>query len=174
MHSGRSQTGTTRGALPPGSRGRPAITIRTVAADDLEQVQALLLAAHLPLDGLHEQFGEGYAVAECEGRLIGAEGIERYGEAGLLRSAVVHPDWRGRGVGDALTRDRLGWAEREGVLELWLLTTTAADYFPRFGFERASRDEAPPALQRSREFADACPSSAIAMRRVTSASSTAH
>jgi amino-acid N-acetyltransferase len=150
----------------------PAVTIRSASTKDLEQVQALLLAAKLPLDGLLEQFGEGYAVAECDGALVGAEGIERYGDAGLLRSAVVHPEWRGRGVGEALTRDRLDWAEREGVRELWLLTTTAADYFPRFGFERATRDDAPPALQRSREFAEACPSSAIAMRRVSFGSST--
>lgn len=152
----------------------PAFTVRAAAADDLPQVQALLLAAHLPLDGLLEQFGAGYAVAECDGVLVGAEGIERYGDAGLLRSAVVHPDWRGRGVGDALTRDRLAWAAQEGVRDLWLLTTTAADYFPRFGFARASRDDAPPALQRSREFAEACPSSAVAMRRVPSDASTTH
>jgi amino-acid N-acetyltransferase len=150
----------------------PAFTIRTAAADDLAPVQALLRAAQLPVDGLHEQFGSGYAVAECDGALVGAEGVERYGDAGLLRSAVVHPDWRGRGVGDALTRNRLAWAEREGLRELWLLTTTAADYFPRFGFERASRDDAPLALLRSREFAEACPSSAVAMRRLPSGSST--
>jgi amino-acid N-acetyltransferase len=140
------------------------ITVRSARAEDLEAVAHLLTAAHLPADGLEEQFGPAYAVAEADGTIVGAEGIERYGDAGLLRSAVVRDDWRGRGVGDLLTRDRLAWAERAGLQELWLLTTTAADYFPRFGFARADRAAAPDAVQASREFAEACPASAVAMR----------
>lgn len=142
------------------------IAIRPASAADLETVKGLLLAAKLPIDGLDEQFGDGYAIAECEGIPIGAEGIEVYGDAGLLRSAVVDPAWRGRGVGDALTQDRLAWAARRGLREVWLLTTTAADYFPRYGFERAARDAAPDLMQQSREFAEACPASAVVMRRV--------
>ncbi len=138
--------------------------IRTASARDLAAVQALLVAAHLPTDGLEEQFGEGYAVAECDGAAIGAEGIEVYGDAGLLRSAVVDTAWRGSGVGDALTRDRLAWAATQGLREVWLLTTTAADYFPRFGFARADRAGAPSLMRGSREFAEACPASAVAMR----------
>lgn len=138
--------------------------LRSATHTDLDAVAALLRGANLPTDGLQEQFGDGYAIAECDGVAVGAEGIEVYEGAGLLRSAVVDPAWRGRGVGDALTRDRLAWASMRGLHEVWLLTTTAADYFPRFGFSRASRDEAPAAMQRSREFAEACPASAVAMR----------
>lgn len=142
-----------------------AFSIRPATASDLEAVKGLLQAARLPLDGLEEQFGDGYAIAECDGAAIGAEGIEVHGDAGLLRSAVVDAAWRGKGVGDALTRDRLAWAARHGLREVWLLTTTAADYFPRFGFARAERGAAPAPMQRSREFADACPASAVVMRR---------
>ncbi|GMV10781.1 MAG TPA: arsenic resistance N-acetyltransferase ArsN2 [Gemmatimonadaceae bacterium] len=142
-----------------------AFSIRPATASDLEAVKGLLRGARLPLDGLEEQFGDGYAIAECGGAAIGAEGIEVHGDAGLLRSAVVDAAWRGKGVGDALTRDRLAWAARHGLREVWLLTTTAADYFPRFGFARAARDAAPAPMQRSREFADACPASAVVMRR---------
>lgn len=143
-----------------------AVTIRTARSDDLAAVRALLAAADLPLDGLDEQFGDAYAVAECAGSVIGAEGIETYGDAGLLRSAVVDDRWRGRGVGDALTRDRLAWARARGLREVYLLTTTAANYFPRHGFSRVDRAIAPSALQGSREFAEACPASAVAMRLV--------
>ncbi len=140
------------------------VTIRTASAGDLAAVRDLLLAAKLPLDGLDEQWGDAYAVAESEGAIIGAEGIETYDDAGLLRSAVVDARWRGRGVGDALTRDRLAWARTRGLSEVYLLTTTAADYFPRYGFERVERASAPVALQRSREFAEACPDTAVTMR----------
>jgi N-acetylglutamate synthase-like GNAT family acetyltransferase len=141
-----------------------AITIRPARTTDLTAVRALLSGANLPLDGLEEQFGDGYAVAESGGAVIGAEGIETYDDTGLLRSAVVDPRWRGQGVGDALTRDRLNWARERGLREVYLLTTTAQDYFPRHGFERVMRTSAPEAVQRSREFAEACPDSAITMR----------
>jgi len=138
--------------------------VRPATADDRPAVEALLRQAGLPLDGLDEQFGEQYAVADSDGRIVGAEGIERHGTSGLLRSAVVDEAWRGRGVGDLLTSDRLAWARQTGLRDVWLLTTTAATYFPRFGFTRADRGAASPALQRSREFASACPASATAMR----------
>jgi len=142
----------------------PLISVRAARPDDLPRVRELLSVAELPLDGLDEQFGDAYAVAEAGGTLVGAEGIETYHDVGLLRSAVVDPNWRGRGVGDALTRDRLAWARARGLREVYLLTTTAADYFPRYGFVRVSRTSAPPALQRSREFAEACPQTAVTMR----------
>ncbi len=142
----------------------PDIALRPAVATDLEAVRKLLVEAKLPLDGVDEQFGDAYAVAESEGAVVGVEGIERYGDAGLLRSAAVHERWRGRGLGDRLTHDRLAWARSSGLKEVWLLTTTAAEYFPRFGFERAERSMAPAALQASREFKEACPASAVAMR----------
>lgn len=140
------------------------ISVRAACPDDIHAVVHLLTAAHLPDDGLEEQFGPAYAVAEADGTIVGAEGIERYGDAGLLRSAVVSDAWRGRGVGEMLTRDRLTWARSAGLREVWLLTTTAADYFPRFGFTRVERSAAPASVQASREFAEACPATAVAMR----------
>ena len=139
------------------------ITVRPAAAEDLDRVKGLLDAAHLPLDGLEEQFGGSYAVAEAGGEIVGAEGIEVYERSGLLRSAVVRPEWRGRGVGDALTRDRIEWARRAGLDRVYLLTTTAESYFPRFGFARVERSEAPREIRESREFASACPATATLM-----------
>jgi amino-acid N-acetyltransferase len=138
-------------------------TVRPAASRDLGAVKNLLDAAHLPLDGLEEQFGESYAVAEAGNEIVGAEGIEVYERSGLLRSAVVHPDWRGRGIGDALTRDRLEWARRAGLERVYLLTTTAESYFPRFGFTRVDRAAAPQEIRESREFASACPATAALM-----------
>lgn len=140
------------------------VTIRSARPADLEAVEAALGAANLPLDGLRDQFGDAYAVAVSNGQVIGVEGIEVHGDDGLLRSAAVLDGWRGRGIGDALTRDRIEWARRRGLRSLYLLTTTASDWFPRFGFVPADRDSAPDAVRRSREFAEACPSSAHFMR----------
>lgn len=138
--------------------------IRDAQRDDLERVRALLRTSDLPLDGLDEQFGSSYAVAERDGAIIGVEGIEVYADDGLLRSAAVDPAWRGRGVGDALTRNRIDWARHSGLRALYLLTTTAGSYFPRFGFVAESRDVAPAGIRASREFAEACPSTAQFMK----------
>jgi amino-acid N-acetyltransferase len=138
-------------------------TIRVAMPADLDAIEAMLRDSELPLDGMREQFGDGYAVAEAEGEVIGVEGIEVHGDDGLLRSAAVTTAWRGRGVGDALTRNRIEWARRRGLRSLYLLTTTAGEYFPRFGFRSVERDAAPDAVRRSREFAEACPSTALFM-----------
>lgn len=140
-----------------------AFTIRAANRHDLGAVEAALRDSDLPLDGLRDQFGDGYVVAVFEDRVIGVEGIEIHGNDGLLRSAAVVSSWRGKGVGDALTRDRIEWARRRGLRSIYLLTTTAGDYFPRFGFATVDREAAPDAVRRSREFAEACPSTALFM-----------
>jgi amino-acid N-acetyltransferase len=144
--------------------------LRPATPDDLAPVTALLTAAHLAPNQLDAQFGPQFAVAvdRDTGALIGAAGVERYsadGETvGLFRSAVVHEQWRGHGIGAALTTDRIAWAEHEALSALYLLTETAADYWPRFGFIPTSREGAPAALQSSHEWRAGCPASAVAMR----------
>ena len=46
---------------------------------------------------------------------------------------------------------------------LYLLTTTAPDYFRRLGFRALARRHAPAALRESAEFRGACPDSALLM-----------
>lgn len=133
---------------------------------DLDAVRALLQAAGLPVDGVADQFGAGWVVArQEEGDLVGVAAVERYGEAGLLRSVAVRPDWRDKGLGRALAADRIAWAADQGLEALYLLTDTAADYWPRFGFRVIGRDDPPAAVRASTEWARACPQSAVAMRR---------
>ncbi|MDZ7631229.1 MAG: GNAT family N-acetyltransferase [Gemmatimonadaceae bacterium] len=145
-------------------------TIRPATGEDLAPVSALLEQAQLAPNGIDTQFGPQFAVAidACSGAVIGAAGVERYvdanGSVGLFRSAVVDDRWRGRGVGAALTRNRMAWAESERLEALYLLTETAADYWPRFGFERTSREAAPDAIMASHEWRHGCPASAVAMR----------
>jgi amino-acid N-acetyltransferase len=144
-------------------------TIRPASPADLPAVASLLSEAHLAPNALESQFGPQFAVAVAAdtGAVIGAAGVELYAapEAryGLLRSAVVDTHWRGHGVGAALTEDRLAWAEHEALRAVYLLTETAAEYWPRFGFERTARDAAPAALQSSHEWKQGCPASAVAM-----------
>src|SRR3712207_1682924 len=128
-------------------------TIRTATDDDLPAVGRLLERADLPREGLTDQWGAGYAVAVEDGEVVGAAGIERYGGFGLWRSVATDPRRRGRGIAEALVRNRLAWAGTEGLDGVFLLTTTAADYFPRLGFERVPREDLPLEIKDSKEFA---------------------
>jgi len=103
-------------------------------------------------------------VAARDSTLLGCAGVEQHGEVGLLRSVAVVEGLGGHGVGTVLVRAALERARALGLHELYLLTTTAAGYFPRFGFETVGRDALPSALSASEELQGACPASAVAMR----------
>jgi amino-acid N-acetyltransferase len=139
--------------------------IRRAALPDWPGVAALLVAADLPLDGAEEHLGDFVLAADSEGNLLGCAALERYGHAGLLRSVTVAPPARGQGLGGSLVQHLLDTADAQGLDPVALLTTTAADYFPRFGFRVVPRSEVPDAVQASIEFAQACPTSAVALLR---------
>lgn len=146
--------------------------IREATNRDLDAVESLLSENNLPLDGVKENFSS-FVVAEDAGEIAGAIGLERFGSVALLRSAVVSPEHRGSGVGRKLVEQVLERAEKDGIEELFLLTTTAEKYFPRFGFTPTSRSAVPLVVRASAEFQGACPDTAIVMkRRVTAAAAT--
>jgi amino-acid N-acetyltransferase len=132
--------------------------------DELEWVLALLAEASLPREGVAEHFHD-FLVGREAGQVMGAVGMERYGESVLLRSLVVAPSRRGAGLGRALAERLLDEARRRGARRVFLLTETAPNFFARLGFRRIARDEADAAVQGSAEFRTCCPQSAVCMRR---------
>jgi len=138
------------------------VALRRAQPADRPTVEALLRTRELPQDGLLDHF-ENFWVADSDGEVLGTAGLEVHGRLGLLRSLAVHPDAGGAGIGSRLTWQLLEEAVGLGLREVFLLTTTAADFFPRFGFVRLRRREVPQDLQKSAEFI-ACPVTATAMR----------
>ena len=69
---------------------RRAPDIRPATDADYPAVIALLEAAGLPTAGVPQTLGD-FLVADARDGLAGAVGLERYGSAALLRSAVVRP-----------------------------------------------------------------------------------
>jgi len=128
---------------------------------DLPAVLALLERSGLPTDGAAEHL-ETMVVAREGGRVVGAAALEPYRDGALLRSVVVEREHQGQGLGEALTSAALNLAS---VPNVYLLTTTAEKFFPRFGFVAVDRQSMPLSIQGSIEFQSACPASAIAMRR---------
>ena len=138
--------------------------IRNATNADLSAVENLLSASDLPLDGMRDNISS-FVVAEDGGEIARAIGLENFGSVALLRSAVVSPELSGSGVGRQLVELLLENAEEAGIEELYLLTTTAERYFPRFGFTRTTRSAVPDKVKASLEFQGACPDTAVVMTR---------
>jgi amino-acid N-acetyltransferase len=137
-------------------------TIEPPSKADLASILALVETCRLPIGGLEEHLGTAL-VARAQGRIVGSAGLEMYGECALLRSVAVAPQLRGRGLGQGLVRAALDLARGRGVRSVYLLTETAAEFFPRLGFQVVDRGSVPAAVQTSVEFTSACPVSALAM-----------
>lgn len=131
---------------------------------DLAAVLDLLRRSQLPTDDL-ERHWPTTLVARCDGRVVGSAALELYGSGALLRSVAVDATLRGAGLGQRLTEAALDLARTNRVKTVYLLTTTAGDFFPRFGFRRIERSDVEPAVQASVEFTTACPSTALVLAR---------
>jgi amino-acid N-acetyltransferase len=142
---------------------------------DLPDVRDLLERSNLPLDGVDNCVGRDakrpgdpvamMLVAKEGADVVGTAALELYADGALLRSVAVEPLQQGRRLGHALTDAALRLARAHGVDTVFLLTTTAEGFFPKFGFEPINRDEVPGSVQSSIEFQSACPASAVVMRK---------
>jgi len=139
-------------------------TIRPATADDLPDVETLLVASGLPTAGVAEALGD-FLVAAHGGTIVGVVGVEQCCGYGLLRSTAVDASWRSRGLGRQLVERAIAGAESKGLRALYLLTTTAERYFPSFGFSVTTREKVPDVVRDTVEFRSACPASAVVMVR---------
>jgi amino-acid N-acetyltransferase len=99
-------------------------------------------------------------------RRPGATGCDRADAAGQSNIlTTVAPAYRGRGLGRALVAALLARARARGHAEVYLLTTTAAGYFARWGFRPTAREAVRPSVRRSAEWHLACCASSLAMVR---------
>ena len=138
--------------------------IESATIHDLPGVCALLERLNLPVDGVADHVPT-LLVARDNGTIVGTVALEVYADGALLRSVAVDPAYQGRRLGHQLTDAALNLATRQGISTVFLLTTTAEGFFPRFGFEPTTRQEVPASVRTSVEFRSACPASAVVMRR---------
>jgi len=134
----------------------------------LAAAMALLEAVQLPTADLTENhcehfFYQGSPAAPAG--LVGLVGLELFGDVALLRSLAVSPAARASGLGSALLEYAESHARSTGVKAIYLLTTTAEEFFARRGYTPTPRDAAPPAIRSTREFAGICPASSAFMSK---------
>lgn len=140
------------------------VLIERASDADGPSILQLLQEAGLPIDGLLEHLDAAF-VARDDDAIVGCSALEIYADGALLRSVVVAPAARGRGVGERLTNAAVTLAQSSGMPAVYLLTTSAESYFPKLGFARVAREHVPASVKQSIEFRSACPASAIVMRK---------
>jgi amino-acid N-acetyltransferase len=132
--------------------------------EDVEAIVALLKTNNLPI----KDIGTGhriFLVARSENKTVGCVAVEMYGTIGLLRSLAVVNEYRGKGIGQKLVQKAESWSLENEIDSLYLLTTTAVEFFPKIGWQKADRSLAPESIASSSEFATLCPSTAVCMKK---------
>ncbi len=141
-------------------------TLRPADVADWPLICDALAAAGLPVGDLSAASMTHFWVAVSpDGQLIGAVAVERYAGVGLLRSLIVVPEGRGKGVAGRLLEHAERSARALGTEELWLLTIDADRYFETWGYVRQTRAVAPAAIAATPEFSDLCPANAVLMNK---------
>jgi amino-acid N-acetyltransferase len=136
--------------------------IRQAEVRDVESIAHLLDRCHLPNADFAKHLPY-FLVAEHEGAIAGVAGLECYHPVALLRSVAVEPDCRASGLAQELVRRLHDQAYSQGIRQILLLTTSAPEFFLRFGFQISDRAQIPQAVFASAELQGACPASADLM-----------
>lgn len=137
--------------------------MKIIPAHNRVQIKQLLASVELPTDDIDERSSACFYILEDQSEVIGLIGMECFQKEALLRSLMVKPAYRDQGLGHQLVNHIQQVARKQGVSRLYLLTTTASNYFSRQGFHSISRDETPDAIRTTDEFSHICPASATIM-----------
>jgi len=140
------------------------LRLRAATAGDEQTLAALLTAEGLPAAELAQR-STHFQVIDDGQAVVAAAGIESHGAAALLRSVVVAPAHRDRGLARRLTEHMAKHARGLGHESLYLLTMDADGYFAGLGFTATAREDAPEEIRQCRQFREQCPDSAVLMRR---------
>lgn len=123
-------------------RGQPA---------DSDQLAALVVAGELPPFFL-EPYIEGFLVIEHDGRLVGAGGLEFYGDDAIIRSVVTDPGVRGLGLGRDIARMLEDDAEASGARDVYLFTLHAWEFWKRLGYADLPLDRWPAIVRENWQY----------------------
>lgn len=140
-------------------------SLRQATPADWPAIETLLQAHGLPTAGAQDHLAT-FVIAQSGPDIVGCAGVEPHGDVALLRSVAVAPGRHRQGIGRTMVSLVLEEARRRNFKAVYLLTTTARDYFAGHGFALVDRAAAPAALHRSAEFRGACPASADLMALV--------
>ena len=131
-------------------------TLRCADIKDISPIKELLQACDLPVVGIEKQPSD-FIIAEAQGNILGILGAVYDGNKALLRSFAVCEKKRGNGIGIALVKAMFNIMKSKEIIEIFLLTETAAAYFVKLEFSEISRGDIPKILLVESGLDQACP-----------------
>ncbi|BEV72725.1 hypothetical protein THUN1379_22070 [Paludibacterium sp. THUN1379] len=141
------------------------ILFQAASPTDWNEIRNLLTANRLPVQGALNHL-MNFVVATENGRVIGAIGMEVYGDIGLIRSLVVSSHMRGKSVAKRLLRALIERARAKQIGALYLLSGPTDGLFFAHGFDKMARADMPTKLYVSSELQGASSSSTTALRLI--------
>ena len=132
----------------------------------LGQITQLLAGSGLPTEDLEDVDWLVLMVWKNRQEVHGVGGVERCRDSVLLSSVAIDEESRGNGLASRLVGDLHQTAQDQGHEVIYLMTTTASDYFSeRFGYQVVRREDAPLDIVQSSQFSALCPASAVLMKK---------
>lgn len=141
------------------------VELRPAESRDREYIEELLAENGLPISDLDSACSSLFVCESAEGERVGVGGLEVEGKAGLLRSVAVEETVHGEGYGTTICERLLDRARAADLDAVFLLTTTAEEFFMDLGFERIERNRVPDSIRGTAEFRDLCPASATCLKK---------
>ena len=130
----------------------------------LDQLAGLLGREKLPVSDLYSASWFALCGIEDKDDVIAAGGLEQCGQALLLRSVVVAPSFRGKGLAQSIIGDLHSKARAAGFRNVYLMTLDAESWFEKnFNYEVMDRTNVPPDIAASSQFTHTCPGTASLM-----------
>jgi N-acetylglutamate synthase-like GNAT family acetyltransferase len=146
----------------------PKLTAHPLRVGERAALKAALTKAELPTVDVEEPGRLFWRFENQDEVPVGFGGLEVHGEDALMRSLVTLPPVRNRGVGTAMVAALEFEARLHGCRSIWLITTTAGDFYQRRGYARCERVVVPSAIGETTEFSTLCPDDAnVLMKRLT-------
>jgi amino-acid N-acetyltransferase len=139
------------------------VSFRPAQPRDKNAIKKFLAKCELPFEDLTTEHLEHFIIIGPRNKLIATVEMEVCGSYGLLRSLAVDEAHRGQNLGVALTQIIEDHARAAHIDEIYLLTTTADQFFVKQGYQVVERTTAPAEIQATEEFKRICPASAVCM-----------
>ena len=126
-------------------------------------VIALLEENGLPISDIDD--GKTLFALIQNGEVIGTGGLEFFNNCALLRSLSVKRGYQKTGLGKLISCRLEQICKENGIVQIYLLTETAEDFFNKQGYKVIDRASAPVSIKNSSEFTTVCSTAGILMHK---------
>src|SRR5579863_5198384 len=133
---------------------RPTWFVRRAVENDTKEVEDLQKRTHRPQRSDSEILE--YFVAISDHKIVGCAAVRERNKLGYLYGLVVDKPWRKKGIGHALTQERLDWLRGTKASSAFVMSMFwNIKFFEKHGFTVANKKKNLGLQQVHKEFTDA-------------------